>query len=55
MRVTWPGPQPASWCAGFLQLFTQPLLADLLRRNIAFLDHCLTLGTFTYAELEAFA
>jgi len=31
------------------------LLAGLLRRDIAFLDHCLTQGTFTYDELEAFA
>jgi hypothetical protein len=31
------------------------LLAGLLRRNIAFLDHCLAQGTFAYADLENFA
>ncbi|MGO9606098.1 MAG: hypothetical protein ACLQAT_22355 [Candidatus Binataceae bacterium] len=31
------------------------LLADILRRNIALLDHCLAQGSFTYADLDSFA
>jgi hypothetical protein len=31
------------------------VLRDIITRNIAFLDACLSKGTFTYAELEAFA